>query len=164
MDMTNIIEHLGKEAVAYKEFISVLQQETGCLVSRDYKGLYEAAGAKEALIARIQRLVDARAGLLKAFANSLSLEGPAENAISSMLGAVSPDQKKAFIKNQSIVSNLIDTIKEVSRVNSLVIKGSLEHINKTLGFFGNFMPGAVYKPSGAFGDIPMKGSRLSEGA
>lgn len=164
MNMTNIIEHLGKEAAAYKEFISVLQQETECLVSRDYKGLYEAAGAKEALLSRIQRLMGARAALLKAFAQSLSLEGPAEEAISAMLGSVPPEQKKAFIKNQSIVSNFIDTIKEVSRVNSLVIRNSLEHINKTLGFFGNFMPGVVYKPSGAFGEIPMKGSRLSEGA
>src|SRR3989337_2615754 len=115
MNMTNIIEHLGKEACAYKEFISVLQQETECLVSRDYKGLYEAAGAKEALLSRIQRLVDARAGLLKAFANSLSIDGPAEKAISAMLGSVPPGQKEEFIKNQSIVSNLIDTIKEVNR-------------------------------------------------
>jgi len=164
MNMTNIIEHLGKEAAAYKEFISVLQQETECLVSRDYKGLYEAAGAKEALLSRIQRLVDARASLLKAFASSLSLEGPAEKAVSAMLASVQPEQKAAFIKSQLIVSNLLDTIKEVNRVNSLVIKGSLEHINKTLGFFGNFMPGIVYKPSGAFGEMQMKGSRLSEGA
>jgi len=163
MDMTNIIEHLGRESAAYKEFILLLQRETECLISRDYKGLYEAAGSKEALMARIQRLVSARAGLISSFAASLGMAGQTDGVVSSLLASVPESQKEAFIKAQSEATNLIDTIKEVSRVNSLVIKDSLEHINKTLGFFGNFMPGSVYSPSGAFGKVPIKGSRLSEG-
>lgn len=164
MNITDITEHLDKEAGAYKEFISVLQKETECLVSRDYKGLYEAAGAKEALLTRIQKLVDRRSALIEGCARAMSIDCPPSDLISSILASASEGQREAFINSQSAVSNLIDTIKEVNRVNSLVIKGSLEHINKTLGFLGNFMPGSVYKPSGAFGEIPMKGSRLSEGA
>lgn len=164
MDITHIIDHLATEASVYKEFISVLQQETECLISRDYKRLYETVGSKESLLARIRKMTGGRAALLSGSARRLGMEGAGKDAIAAVVDSAPPAQKEEFRKQQDIVCSLIDTIQEVNRVNSLVIKGSLEHINKTLGFFGNFMPGSVYKPSGAFGELSLKGSRLSEGA
>ncbi|MFQ5736256.1 MAG: flagellar protein FlgN [Thermodesulfobacteriota bacterium] len=163
MEIAHITDHLSQEASAYKEFISVLQRETECLVGRDYKGLYETVAGKEALIARVRKLGERRQALLADCARSLGMEGADEDVVSAIVERATGPQKEEFLKLQNIIGSLIDTIHEVNRVNSLVIKGSLEHLNKTLGFFGNFMPGSVYKPNGAFGEIPLKGSRLSEG-
>jgi flagellar biosynthesis/type III secretory pathway chaperone len=165
MDITHIINHLGSEATAYKEFIAVLQEETECLVSRNYKGLYETAGNKQALLSRIKKLNETRAALLARSARGLdaSADGTAA-AVSAIIDSAPPHQKEEFLRLHDSLGSLIDTIHEVNKVNSLVIKGSLEHINKTLGFFSNFMPGTVYKPTGAFGDISLKGSRLNKGA
>ncbi len=164
MNISRLTDHLAVEASTYKEFISVLQQETECLVTRDYRGLYEAVSGKETLLARISKLVDERGRLLSSAASELGVECSGEEAAAAVSGALAGAQREEFDGYRAMIGSLIDSVREVNRVNSLVIRSSLENINKTLGFFGNFMPGSVYKSTGAFGQVPLKGSRLNEGA
>jgi len=163
MEITLLAEHLKKEINLYKEFIAVLQKETENIVERDYKGLYETAGLKEGLIIRIERAAGARGVLMHEAAQTLGVEG--ELKLSSMVERLSGGIQEDIIKSQSTILSLIESIKEINKLNSLVIRESLDNINKTLGFLGNFMPATVYNPTGAFdGSYPSKGARVNEGA
>lgn len=162
MEITFLAEHLKKEIGLYKEFITVLQKETEDIVGRDYKGLYETAGLKEGLIIRIERAGRSRGALMHEAAVSLGVGG--ELKMTSIIDKVSGSLRDDLAKSQSTILSLLESIKEINRLNSLVVKESLDNINKTLGFLGNFMPAAVYNPTGALeGTYSVKGSRLSEG-
>ncbi len=163
MDIMLVAEHLKKEIGLYKEFITVLQKETENIVGRDYKGLYETAGLKEGLIIRIERAGRSRASLMHEAASSLGIQG--ELKLSSVIEKVSGRIREDLMESRSTILSLLESIREINKLNSLVVKESLDNINKTLGFLGNFMPATVYNPTGAFeGTCSAKGSRLSEGA
>lgn len=163
MEIKFVAEHLKKEIGLYKEFIAVLQKETENIVGRDYKGLYETAGLKEGLIIRIERASRSRAVLMHEAAATLGIQG--ETKLSFIIEKLSGDLKEELLESQATILSLLESIKEINSLNSLVVKESLDNINKTLGFLGNFMPATVYNPTGAFeGSYSVKGARLSEGA
>lgn len=158
-----VAEHLKKEIALYKEFISVLQKETENIIGRDYKGLYETVGLKEHLIIRIESAGRSRLQLMSEAASSLGIQG--EPNLSSIIERTVGRVKEDLRECQSTVLSLLDSIREINKLNSMVVRESLDNINKTLGFLGNFMPATVYNPAGAFeGSYSVKGSRLSEGA
>lgn len=160
--MRPIIDHLAKEMSLYKELITVLQKETEDLVGRDYRGLYETVSAKEQILLRIQSAGNLRNRLIKEAA--LKAGAPAET-LSSLIERMEEGPAKDELKNlQSSIVSFIESIQEINKVNSLIVKGSLENINKTLGFLSNFMPASNYKATGTFDGVAIKGSRLSEGA
>lgn len=156
--------HLKNEITLYKELISILHKETENLVNRDYKGLYDTVAQKEHILTSLEALGRVRVRLMHDAAVFLGIEGPGEANLSAIIECAG-EEKEELSDCQSTILSLIEGIKEINKVNSLVVKGSLENINKTLGFLGNFMPASTYKPSGAFdGGLTVKGSRFSEGA
>ncbi|MBI5587080.1 MAG: flagellar protein FlgN [Deltaproteobacteria bacterium] len=158
-----IAQHLKKEISLYKEFITVLQTETEKIIGRDYKGLYETVGLKEHLIIRIESAGRSRLQLMCEAASSLGVQG--EPTLSSIIERAAGKVKEELRECQSTILSLLESIREINKLNSMVVRESLDNINKTLGFLGNFMPSTVYNPAGAFeGNCSFKGSRLSEGA
>lgn len=166
MDLSAIEAHLTKEESLYKELVSVLQAETENLVSRDFRALYETVGRKEHVLKRIELASVERGRLVTEAARTLALKpGPEnESALSAVIERSGPS-KAALESKRNIIISLIESIKELNHLNGLVVKGSLDNINKTLGFLGNFLQSGVYRQSGAFdGFGAVKGSHLSEGA
>lgn len=157
-----LIDHLKKEASLYKDLVGILQKETEGLVARDYKGLYETVVLKDQTLKRLDMMGVSRSELLAKAGERLGLHGDI-NLTAILENSSSPrvDQLKAA---QDTILTLIESAREINRVNSLVVKGSLENITKTLGFLGNFMTGSVYKKGGTFEALSVKGTRLSEGA
>lgn len=160
--MLAIIDHLKKEIALYKEFIPVLQSETENLIGRDYKGLYETVSQKEHLIVQLDSMGRQRQRLLRDAAEALGIKG--EVNLSAIIEKAGYPDNEELKRHQSMILSIFESVKEINKVNSLVVKGSLENIKKTLGFLGNFMHKANYKSSGAFEGIDLKGTRLSEGA
>lgn len=163
MDIRNLIGHLDKEAALFKELISILQKETENLVTRDYKGLYETVSQKEHLAMRISALGRTRQDLLSKAAIALGCCEGSAATLSSVIERAGLESGALEDCRKSILS-LTSSVKEINSLNSLVAGGSLDNINKTLGFLGNFLQTSVYKPTGAFAGFAVKGSRLSEGA
>ncbi|MEK6531445.1 MAG: flagellar protein FlgN [Deltaproteobacteria bacterium] len=162
MELKLLIGHLSKETELFKEFVSVLQKETENLVGRDYKGLYETISRKEHLLIRFEVLSSARQELMQAAAKSLGIAGDVNlSRIIEMSGGVDRAEIKRL---QTTILTLLDSIREINKLNSLVVKESIENINKTLGMLANFMPAGTYSQSGSYQGIAVKGSRLSEGA
>ncbi|MBI5643135.1 MAG: flagellar protein FlgN [Deltaproteobacteria bacterium] len=165
MEIKLILDHLKKETALYKEFIGILQKETENLVNRDFKGLYETVALKEHALKRIESLGTLRAKLIKNGGAALGVRPGAKGEVTLMMVIEALGERRVEIEaERNIIISLIESIKEINKVNSLVVTGSLENINKTLGFLGNFLQTSVYKPSGAFEGFSPKGSRLSEGA
>jgi flagellar biosynthesis/type III secretory pathway chaperone len=163
MEMNPVIEHLKKEIDLFKEFISVLQKETENIVGRDYKGLYDTVGLKEHLITRIETAGGLRAKLIGEAAEALGVKN--DPSLTALIEKTSGVVKDSLKECQSTLLTLLDSVMEISRLNAVVVRESLDNINKTLGFLGNFMPATVYNPAGSFaGSYSLKGSRLSEGA
>lgn len=163
MDISGIPAHLRKEIELYKEFIPVLQKEMECVVARDYKTLYETIGAKESLLLRILAMGRKRSDMLNEAAMALGIKG--EVNLTAIMEKTQGPLKSEIGECQATILQLMETIKDLSRVNSITIANSLENIKKTLGFLSNFMPSASYGPTGAFdGGLTSKGVRLSKGA
>jgi flagellar biosynthesis/type III secretory pathway chaperone len=157
-----LIEHLEKEIVVYRNLVEVQQAETENLTSKDYRGLYETIGRKEHLLAKVSLLSKDRARLMGSIAGLF--EGKGIVNISGILEQISGPEHDRLKECQSAVLTLVDTIKEINKVNALFVEGSIENIKKTLGLLGNFMPKSVYKPTGGFYSSTLKGANLSEGA
>lgn len=163
MEINLVIEHLKKEIDLFKEFISVLQKETENIVGRDYRGLYDTVGLKENLISRIETAGGLRAKLIGEAAEALGVNG--EPSLTALIEKTSGVIEDTLRESQSTLLTLLESVIEISRLNTAVVRESLDNINKTLGFLGNFMPATVYNPAGSFaGSYSLKGSRLSEGA
>lgn len=162
MEIKNLIDHLNREIELFKDLISVLHKETECIAGRDYKGLYETVSVKEHLIMRINGALSIRGKLLKeALSAAGSTQG--EATISALAGLAGKDAS-AIDSCQKTLYSLTTTVKEINRLNSVIIESSLDNVTKTLGFLGNFLQPSTYKPTGSFEGFALKGSRLSEGA
>lgn len=162
MKTRDLIAHLKGEAETYREFIGVLQAETENLVSRNYRGLYETTSRKEALMARIEGSARVRSELMEGAAREFGVE--ADGKLSTLAGAAPAPFASELSSLRDTLSTLIESIREISRVNASVVSDSLENVNKALGFLSSFRPSTVYKPTGAFDTVELKGSQLSEGA
>lgn len=160
--MRNLIEHLDGEIEVYRELIEGLHRETEDLVKRDYKALYDTIAVKERLLIRIDAMGARRRALLEEAASSLGISG--EINISRILERLSGEEFEALKERQRFVIALVDGIKEITKVNSLVVKGSLDNIRKTLGLLGNLNAAGTYGKEGGFNGIGVKGRHLSEGA
>lgn len=161
MKIKDLTGHLKKEIAVYEELVGILQEETENLVSRDYKGLYDTSSRKEHIVLRIDCLGEVRLKLMNDAARSLGIDGFVN--LSVIIELVAAEEKEELRMCQSAILSLIEGIKELNKVNALVVKGSLENINKTLGLLGNFLPKSVYRPTGAFEPIIPKGFRLNKG-
>ncbi len=157
-----LIEHLEKEIVVYRSLVEVQQVETENLTSKDYRGLYDTIGRKEHLLLKVASLSKTRASLMEGVDSELGGESIVN--ISGILERISGPEHDRLKECQSTVLTLVDTIKEINKVNALFVEGSIENIKKTLGLLGNFMPKSVYKPTGDFYSNTFKGTNLSEGA
>ncbi|MBE9529021.1 MAG: flagellar protein FlgN [Proteobacteria bacterium] len=157
-----LIEHLEKEIVVYRNLVEVQQAETENLTSKDYRGLYETIGRKEHLLLKVSSMGKDRARLMESIAGEF--EGKDIVNISGILEQIGGPEHDRLKECQSAVLTLVDTIKEINKVNALFVEGSIENIKKTLGLLGNFMPKSVYKPTGDFYSSTLKGANLSEGA
>ncbi|MEK7773972.1 MAG: flagellar protein FlgN [Deltaproteobacteria bacterium] len=162
MEIQLIIEHLKKEISVFKEFIAALQNETENVVVRDYRGLYDTICRKELLLARIESLGRNRRELLTAAARAYGLEG--EATLASLIDRAQDPLKRELRECQAAIFPLLESIKDINKVNGIAVKGSLDNIKKTLGFLGNFLPNVNYKPTGTFDGIAVKGGRLNKGA
>lgn len=162
MEIQPLIEHLNKEISVYKEFIAILHSETENVVARDYKALYDTICGKEHLLARIGSFGGERRELMSAAARAGGLEGGA--TLTSIMEKAREPLRTELKGRQATIFSLIESIKEINKVNSIAIKGSLDNIRKTLGFLSSFIPNANYNPTGTFGGIEVKGGRLNKGA
>ncbi len=162
MELKLLIGHLSKETELFKEFVSVLQKETENLVGRDYKGLYETISRKEHLLVRFEVLSAARLELMQAVAKTLGISGDAN--LSRIIERSEGNDRAEIKRFQTAILALLESIREINKLNSLVVKESIDNINKTLGMLANFMPAGTYSQSGSYKGITIKGSRLSEGA
>lgn len=156
-----LIEHLEKEIAVYRNLVEVQQTETENLISKDYRGLYETIGRKEHLLMKVSSMDKARSRLMEGVGRELGVQ---TGNISCILERISGTEFNRLKECQVSVLSLVDTIKEVNKVNALFVEGSIENIKKTLGLLGNFMPKSVYKPTGDFYSDTLKGTNLSEGA
>jgi flagellar biosynthesis/type III secretory pathway chaperone len=163
MKIKNLIGHLKKEIAVYEDLVGILQEETENLVSMNYQGLYDTSSRKEHTVLRIDYMGEVRLKLMNDASRSLGIDGFVN--LSAIIELVAAEREKEELRMcQSAILSLIEGIKELNKVNALVVEGSLENINKTLGLLGNFLPKNVYKPTGAFEPIAPKGFRLNEGA
>jgi flagellar biosynthesis/type III secretory pathway chaperone len=158
-----LIGHLEKELELFKEFVAVLQKETENLISRDYKGLYETVSRKEHLLVRFEVLGSGRQSLMQATADSIGVSGKDLN-LTRIIEGLAGNEKAEVKRLQAGILALLDSIREINKLNSLVVKESIENINKTLGMLTNFMPAGTYSHKGSFKGVAVKGTRLSEGA
>ncbi len=161
MSVKALTEHLNNEIAVYKELVGVLQKETENLVARDYKGLYETSGRKGHIVLRINHMSEVRQGLMNEAARSFGAE-PGGN-LSRIIELASFMDAEALRTAQNAILSIVEGVKEINKLNALVVEGSLDNINKTLGLLSNFMPKNVYKPTGAFQSIAEKGLRLNKG-
>ncbi len=162
MKIKSLTEHLKKEIAVYEDLVGILQEETENLVSMDYQGLYDTSSRKEHTVLRIDYMGEVRLKLMNDASRSLGIDGFVN--LSAIIELVAEREKEELRMCQSAILSLIEGIKELNKVNALVVEGSLENINKTLGLLGNFLPKNVYKPTGSFEPIESKGFRLNEGA
>ena len=161
MKVKALTEHLNIEITVYKELVGVLQKETENLVARDYKGLYETSSRKGHIVLRINHLSEVRQGLMNEAARSFGAESAGN--LSEIIELASFMDAEALRTAQSAILSIVEGVKEINKLNALVVEGSLDNINKTLGLLSNFIPRNIYKPTGAFESIAEKGARLNEG-
>jgi len=169
MDLRGLLKKIEIEMRLYKEFIALLHAETEAVIQRDYKELYKVIGHKEHVLVALERAIRERIADLDGVLAGQSLAGDqpltGDQATLSALILTLPgspirdELSAARIKLQS----LIDSAREVNRVNTHIVQKSLDNVNKTLGFLGNLFVQDTYGPTGAIASMAVKGSRLSEG-
>ncbi len=166
MRLDRLIERLRDEVALYEEFISTLQSETECLVSRDYRKLYDTVCRKEGVLARMCASGQARLKEMEAAAADLNLSGPV--TLTSILRSaefLNLAEIRELKRLRDAASSLIESIKELNKLNSLVAEGSLENINKALSLLRGFMPNFTYSSHGDYhGVVCCKGQTLIKGA
>lgn len=161
MEMKPIIDHLVKETSLFEELVSILQKENEDLVCRDYKALYETVCQKEHILVRIQDMERVRIGLIEDAAARLGIPGQA--TLFNIIKKLDHAGKEELESRLSKILSIAESIKEINRVNSLIVEGCLDNVNKTLGFLGKFLNNNSYNTSGAFEGFAVKGTYLNEG-
>lgn len=165
MKLNLIVDHLVRETALFRELIAVLQKETVNLINRDYNGIHDTSAKKENILLRLTGMEKARKALVMEAAMAMNVEGVVreEAYLSTIIASAPQPYKDELLNHQSAIHSLIESVKEINKVNSLVVSESLDNINKTLGFLGNFIPNNNYKKTGAFQIRVTKGSHFNEG-
>jgi len=164
MDSVNeLIKKLEIEIRLYKELIALLHEETESVIQRDYKRLYTVLGHKEHVLVTLDKEVRERLALVSDMLGGETLEAE-QSAISALILRLQGSPERARLSAARIkLQSLMDSAREVNRVNSHIVQKSLDNINKTLGFLGNLFVKDTYGANGAIAGMEVKGSRLSEG-
>ncbi len=161
MKIRPVIDHLVKETSLFEELVSILQKENEDLVCRDYKALYETVSKKELLLVRIQNMERTRSRLIEEAAASLGISAQAN--LFSIIKKVNHAEKEELESRLSKILSIAESIKEINRVNGLIVAGCLDNVNKTLGFLGKFLTNNNYNTSGVFKGFAAKGTYFNEG-
>ena len=161
MEIKAVIDHLARETSLFEELVSILQKENEDLVCRDYKALYETVCKKEHILVRIQDMERMRLRLVEEAAARLGI--PAQANLLSIIKKAKHAEKVELENRLSKILTIAESIKEINRINGLIVKGCLDNVNKTLGFLGKFLTNNSYNTSGVFKGFAAKGTYFNEG-
>ncbi len=163
MDVQGLINKIEIEIRLYKELIALLHEETEAVIQRDYKELYKVIGHKGHVLAALEQAVRERITCLDKMLADESLTGEQATLSAFILKLPGSSERKELSGARVRLQSLMDSAREVNRVNTHIVQKSLDNVNKTLGFLGNLFVKDTYGPGGAIGGMEVKGSRLSEG-
>ena len=163
MEVSELIKKIEIEMRLYKELIALLHEETEAVIQRDYKGLYKVIGHKEHVLASLERTVRERISHLDEMFADEALTGEQATLSALILRLPASSERDALSDARTKLQSLMESAREVNRVNTHIVNKSLDNVNKTLGFLGNLFVKDTYGPNGAAASMDVKGSRLSEG-
>jgi len=163
MDVRGLINKMEIETRLYKELIALLHEEAEAVIQRDYKGLYKVIGHKGHVLIALERAVRERISSLDEMLADESLTGEQATLSAFILTLPGSSEREELSRARIKLQSLMDSAREVNRVNTHIVQKSLDNVNKTLGFLGNLFVKDTYGPNGAVSGMEVKGSRLSEG-
>lgn len=130
-----LLEILHKETDIFKTFLEVLQTEQQYMKDLAFEKLTQCFNMKETLIVNLQVLEEARADIIKSISNDWT-----ENITMSQLIEKSPSIYKDELKKyKTTLLNIINSIKEVHHVNSILAQRGLNYTQKSLNFIARLM-------------------------
>jgi flagellar biosynthesis/type III secretory pathway chaperone len=163
LGIRELIKKLDIEMRLYRELIALLHEETDAVIKRDYKDLYKVLGRKEYVLSALERAVRERIALVGETLGDEPLKDDKSTISALILSLHSSPERDELVEAREKLQSLMDSAREVNRVNTHIVQTSLDNVNKTLGFLGNLFVKDTYGPSGAAASMEVKGSRLSEG-
>ena len=163
MNILGLTKKIEIEMRLYKELIALLHEETEAVIQRDYKEIYKVVGHKEHVLAALERAVHERLESLDELLAGEDLTSEQATISALILRLPGSPEREELSSARVKLQSLMDSAREVNRVNTHIVQKSLDNVNKTLGFLGNLFVKDTYGPNGAVASMQVKGSRLSEG-
>lgn len=148
MGGASLAERLFMETDLYLELQSVLEDERRAIIERDYQGLQDLLGRKDALVTRISRLAEERGRVVG------HGKGP-----DMVAGGPSRDASEA---RRALIAAM-KTVRTMNTRNRLLIRTSLNNVKSTLDLIESFCTAGTYCPNGNVRAKPLKGVSLNKG-
>ncbi len=161
METGLLLERLFLETDMYIKLQSVLEDERGAVIARDYTSLYEVLRAKDRMLAEISLAAQKRSSEVNSMLESSGAKGDKGLGALTML-CVGAD-KSALKKAGESLRKAMERVNEMNKSNALLVGASLVNIGRSLDFIEAFFMRGTYKPTGLVGGKAVKGVRLRKG-
>ncbi|MFQ5454944.1 MAG: flagellar protein FlgN [Nitrospirota bacterium] len=143
-----LITILKEEITLYQIFLDLLERERNIVAHFSLEDMYENNNQKETVLLQIKVLEESRISLVESFGEILDI--PREEITISMLCAYIYEPYRTELKEcHQRLSALINSIKEVNQVNSILIDRSISFLRDSFSLINSFSQSSLlYHSSG----------------
>jgi len=140
---TAILNILEEQVRSYRLFHDLLIRERKCLVKIDPEMVEEISKEKDTVIMRLRLLEEERQRLVRKFSEENNLQGEVNL---KELGRITGNERYKTIRLQLL--ELLQSIAELNKFNSILIDRSLNYFKMTSHFIGSFTHQDISRKSG----------------
>jgi len=144
--MENLLSILEEELGIYKRILEVSNNKTALLKENKVKELEDTTKEEESLVATIIEKEKVRLQEVKNICRTYGK--PEENLKIEELCEFIDNSKEELLAYKNEITSILEELKKVNQLNSVLINSSLEYINFAVNMLTETSTNATYRPGG----------------
>ena len=146
--VNQLIDIIGREAVVFEVFLTLLERQRDLLVANDVTGLTAVTAKQQEAVLESKRLNRERERLVTLLQAEHDITG--DFGLSKLLDLVDQTQAERLTQLRELILGLNQQISEVRNSNAMLLNNSRKYIAKTISLLSQLQhPEDTYSRSGA---------------
>jgi len=160
-DLDALYSILGQEMALFEGLMGLLQKEKEIIVRNSLDDLHTSNNQKETILLKIRVLEETRIKIVEKISILLGKEGK-ELTLSGLSDVLEEPYKSRFIAFRTKMVAMVDSLREINKVNQFLVERSLQSINSFFSLLNLLgVSPQVYLPSGKMRTKEGQGGILS---
>lgn len=144
--MDELLEILGKELDVYKKILEVSNNKTKLLKENKVKELEATTKEEEALVRDVVEMEKSRIEIVKSICRQYGK--PEKSLKIEEICEFVDDSKDELLNFKKEITEVLEELKKVNKVNSVLINSSLDYINFAVNMLTETSKNTVYQAGG----------------